>query len=61
MRLVTFPKLILERRGRVAPQLNLQLAHELHPYMMSKTALHAETLARLGLMKSKSDYLEGNH
>ena len=55
MRLKTFPKLIFERRGRKEP-LSLQMEHELHPYLMSKTALHSETLARLGLLKPLADY-----
>lgn len=58
MRLKTFPKLIFEKRGRKEP-LSLHMQHQLHPYLMAKTALHQETLARLGLLKPLVDYTDG--
>ena len=35
------------------------MKHELHPKLLARTALHQETLARLGLLKPLNDYIDG--
>ena len=50
LQLRTFPKVAFQRRGK-SGELKVQLRHQLHPMLMSKTALHQETLARLGLLR----------
>ena len=40
------------------PLPKLHLCHQLHPTLLSKTAFHEETLARIGLTKASKDYSE---
>ena len=60
MQLRTFPKAIIQSRGRQTP-INVQMNHKLHPGLMAKTALHQETLARLGLCRNLSEHTATKH